>query len=182
MIPEISVEDLKQKKDAGAITIIDVRTPAEYRSVHIPGAISYPLDVLNVGEILARYQSAPFYVVCHGGNRSAKAVEQLQSGGCTQATSVRGGTKAWQDAGYPVNRDRGVISLDRQVRIAAGSFVLLGVILGSMVAPVFYWLSAFVGAGLVFAGVTDTCGLAMVLARMPWNQSSAGTCCATKCS
>lgn len=84
--------------------------------------------------------------------------------------SVEGGTLAWEGAGLPVVRGRRVISLERQVRIAAGALVVAGVLLGWLVHPAFLGLSAFVGAGLVFAGVTDTCGMGLLLARMPWNR------------
>jgi Protein of unknown function (DUF2892) len=86
--------------------------------------------------------------------------------------NVEGGTQACLDLGLPIARGKNSISLERQVRIAAGSLVVLGVTLGWFVHPVFFGLAAFVGAGLVFAGVTDTCGMGMLLARMPWNQTS----------
>jgi hypothetical protein len=93
--------------------------------------------------------------------------------------NIEGGTNACIVAGLPVVRGKKAISLERQVRIAAGLLVLLGVILGWLVHPAFFGLAAFVGAGLVFAGVTDTCGMGMILARMPWNQCSDETesCC-----
>jgi hypothetical protein len=83
---------------------------------------------------------------------------------------------ACQTVGLPLAQGKKAISLERQVRIAAGSLVLLGLVLGWLVHPYFLGLSAFVGAGLFFAGVTDTCGMGMLLARMPWNQCDAGTC------
>ena len=88
-----------------------------------------------------------------------------------QRVNVEGGTLAWEQAGLPVVRGKKAMSLERQVRIAAGSLVVLGTALGAFVHPGFLGLSAFVGAGLVFAGVTDTCGMGMVLARMPWNRA-----------
>jgi rhodanese-related sulfurtransferase len=88
---------------------------------------------------------------------------------------VEGGTDAWEQAGLPVVRGHKVISLDRQVRMAAGLLVLLGVGLSFLVHPAFSALSAFVGAGLLFAGITDTCGMAMLLAKMPWNQVREGS-------
>ena len=87
---------------------------------------------------------------------------------------VEGGTKAWEAAGLPVVRGQGVISIERQVRIGAGTLVLLGVLLGSWVDPFWFFLSGFVGAGLIFAGITDWCGMGLLLAKMPWNQSSGG--------
>ena len=93
--------------------------------------------------------------------------------------NVEGGTLAWDQAGLPVSRGRKVISLERQVRIAAGLLVLTGAVLALTVHPWWAGLSAFVGAGLMFAGITDTCGMALMLARMPWNQvrpATSGSC------
>ena len=90
--------------------------------------------------------------------------------GFSNVVNVEGGTQAWDGAGLPVIRGKKSMSLERQVRIAAGFLVVLGTILGWLVHPGFYGISAFVGAGLVFAGITDTCGMGMVLAKMPWNQ------------
>jgi rhodanese-related sulfurtransferase len=105
----------------------------------------------------------------------------LIAAGVTNVINVEGGTRAWDQAGLPVVRGKKTISLERQVRIAAGSLVLLGAALGYFINPLFIGLSAFVGAGLIFAGVTDTCGMGMMLAKMPWNQvrDSASTSCST---
>jgi hypothetical protein len=110
-------------------------------------------------------------VLCHSGGRAAKAVERFRQAGFTKVTSIEGGTVSWERAGLPVVRGAGnVISLERQVRISAGSLVLVGAALGWLLHPAFFGLSAFIGAGLVFAGVTDWCGMGMLLARMPWNR------------
>jgi Flp pilus assembly protein TadB len=114
--------------------------------------------------------SQPVYLLCASGQRAAKASEQLQGDLDNQLVIVEGGMNALKELGIDLAKGSGnIISLERQVRIAAGSLVVLGVILGFAVNPGFYGLSAFVGAGLVFAGVTDSCGMGMVLARMPWN-------------
>ena len=84
---------------------------------------------------------------------------------------MEGGTSAWQSAGLPVVKGKQVMSLERQVRIAAGALVVLGAVIGHFVHPGGFALSAFVGAGLVFAGITDTCGMGMLIARMPWNRA-----------
>jgi rhodanese-related sulfurtransferase len=112
----------------------------------------------------------PLYVICRTGSRAAKAYEKLQAAGIENVVSVEEGTMGWEQAGLPVVRGRKVIALERQVRIAAGLLVALGVALGWLVHPAFLGLSAFVGAGLVFAGLTDTCGMGLLLARMPWNR------------
>jgi rhodanese-related sulfurtransferase len=109
-------------------------------------------------------------MICRSGTRAKQACEKFHAAGYTNVVNVEGGTEAWETAGLPVVRGRKAISLERQVRIAAGFLVLLGAILALAVHPWFVALSAFVGAGLMFAGITDTCGMAMMLARMPWNQ------------
>ncbi|MFO1020702.1 MAG: rhodanese family protein [Planctomycetales bacterium] len=100
-----------------------------------------------------------------------QACQKLLTAGHGQVINVEGGTKAWIAAGQSVIRGKKTISLERQVRIAAGFLVVAGAALGFFVHPYWIGLSAFVGAGLMFAGITDTCGMAMVLARMPWNQA-----------
>lgn len=112
------------------------------------------------------------YVICNSGNRSGKACEKFLAGGFDEVVNVEGGTKAWDEAGLPVKRGKKAVSLERQVRIAAGSLVLVGVILGFTVHPGFFGLSGFVGAGLLFAGITDTCAMGMLIAKMPWNRVS----------
>ena len=170
----ISPERLQELANSGtSIDLIDLRTPAEFRAVHATVARNVPLDRLQDAELgeAAKDRSRALYVICQSGARSTKACEQLQASGYTNVFSVEGGTQAWEKAGLPVARGAKAVSLERQVRIAAGSLVLLGVLLAWFVHPYLIGLSAFVGAGLVFAGVTDTCGMALILARMPWNQS-----------
>lgn len=155
-----------------AVELIDVRTPAEFREVHVGFARNQPLNQLDAEQIAAAHAGAtqPIYVICRSGSRGKQACEKLLAAGCPDTMNVEGGTQAWEQAGLPVVRGAKTMSLERQVRIAAGSLVLLGAILGWFVHPAFFGLSAFVGAGLVFAGITDTCGMGMVLARMPWNK------------
>lgn len=174
-----------------AVELIDVRTPAEYREAHIGCARNVPLDRLEPASLIAerRGRSEPLCVICWSGGRARAACERLMAAGAVQVLNVEGGTQAWEQAGLPVIRGKKTISLERQVRIAAGSLVLIGVALGALVHPYLIGLSAFVGAGLVFAGITDTCGMGMLLARMPWNQAPApadqghsanGGCCSVK--
>ena len=161
------------RAEGRAVELIDVRTPAQFAALHAEGARSLPLDELDVAG-LARDRASdsdqPIYLICQSGTRAAKACERLAAAGCANAVCVDGGTVAWEAAGLPVVRGRQTISLERQVRIVAGALVLVGVILGTWVNPWLYGLSAFVGAGLVFAGITDFCGMGMLLARMPWNR------------
>jgi len=149
--------------------------------MHVEGAILHPLTELNPARVreLAQGQSA-CVVICRSGGRARQAAEKLAASGLTGLTIMTGGMQAWESEGLPVNRGQKTISLERQVRIAAGSLVFIGSALGYLVNPAWIALSAFVGAGLVFAGVTDTCGLAMVIARMPWNNRKAASkpsCC-----
>ena len=162
-------------KSGKKIDLIDVRTPVEYGEVHIECARNVPLDRLDpAGLMQARNGSLnePLYVICRSGSRGQQACEKFLKAGFSNVINVEGGTMACVEAGLTVVRGKKAISLERQVRIAAGSLVLIGSVLGWLVHPAFIGLSAFVGAGLVFAGITDTCGMGMILARMPWNQCS----------
>ena len=153
--------------------LIDVRTPAEFAACHAAGARSVPLDGLDVDAVAAGRGAAggPIYLICRSGARAARAGERLAAAGVGPAVVVEGGTVAWERAGLPVERGpAGPIAMDRQVRIAAGSLVLLGLALAWAVRPWFAGVSAAVAAGLVFSGVTDTCGMARALALMPWNR------------
>lgn len=173
----ITPRQLNEKKAAGeAVALIDVRTPAEFQEVHAPFALNLPLDRISPDAVRAAAHGAPVYVICRSGQRAQKACEQLAASGVENLTLVEGGTQGWVDAGLDVVRGQKAISLERQVRIAAGALVFIGSALAWFVHPWFLGLPAFVGAGLVFAGVTDTCGMAMVLARMPWNQAGGGCC------
>jgi rhodanese-related sulfurtransferase len=150
--------------------VIDVRTPVEFAEVHVPQARSVPLNELKPG-LLQFAKDQPVYLLCRSGQRATKAAEKFAREGFSQPIVVEGGTLAWIDANLPVTRSGvKVMSLERQVRITAGSLVFIGVALGWFVHRGFYGLSAFVGAGLVFAGITDFCGMGLLLARMPWNK------------
>ena len=167
-LAELSKEDKK-------IDLIDVRTPVEFREVHVEVARNVPLDQLDPAALMrARNGLAiePLYVICRSGSRGQQACEQFLKAGFSNVVNIEGGTMACVEAGLPVVRGKKGVSLERQVRIAAGSFVLLGAALGWFVHAAFIGISAFVGAGLVFAGITDTCRMSMVLERMPWNQRS----------
>lgn len=179
----IRPSDLAAKKQKGeSVELIDVRTPVEFREIHCTFARNVPLSDLDPAAVMADREAKdqPLYLICRSGSRGKQACEKFHAAGYTNVVNVEGGTQAWAEAGLPVNRGKKAISLERQVRIAAGSLVVLGVLLG-LWNPWFLILAGFVGAGLVFAGVTDTCGMGMMLARMPWNQvaptpAASGTC------
>lgn len=152
----------------GAV-LIDVRTPVEFSEAHVLQARNVPLDRLAPAVVADKSQAV--YILCRSGARAAKAAEQFAQAGLDNAVVVEGGTLAWIEAGLPVERGMvRVMSLERQVRVAAGSLVLAGVLLGWLVHPGFFAVSGFVGAGLVFAGITDFCGMGLLLAKAPWNR------------
>jgi len=152
--------------------LLDVRTPAEFVEVHIGGARLEPLDRLDAEELVEEFGAGrPVHVICRSGNRAGQAIEKLEGAGCEGAVLVEGGMNAWVASGLPVNRGAKTMSLERQVRIAAGALVVVGAVLGWILKePVLHGVSAFVGAGLVFAGLTDSCAMGMLIAKMPWNQ------------
>lgn len=164
------------------IELIDVRTPVEFREVHAQIAKNVPLDQLDPQAIMNRRNGTsdePLYLICNKGGRGEKACQKFLAAGYDNVVIVSGGTQAWLAAGLPVQRGKKAISLERQVRIAAGSGILVSSLLAIAVHPYFAGIAAFTGAGLVFAGVTDTCGMGMMLAKMPWNQvPSDGQSCA----
>ncbi|HAH32347.1 MAG TPA: sulfurtransferase [Elusimicrobia bacterium] len=173
MATTISPQALAQMRAAGAhFDLIDVRTPAEFEEVHIDFAKNIPLDRLDPPTILASRVSGsgPLYVICQSGMRAGQACKKLVETGL-ETINIEGGTAAWVAAGLPVVRGhRKVISLERQVRITAGTLVATGTALGYFVNPAWLALSGFVGLGLMFAGITDTCTMAMILSKMSWNQ------------
>ena len=160
-------------KETQKIDLIDVRTPVEYREVHVEFARNVPLDQLDPAALMqARNGSSnePLYVICRSGSRGQQACEKFLKAGFSNVVNIEGGTLACVEAGLPVVRGKKAISLERQVRIAAGLLVVTGSALGYFVSPYWIGLAAFIGAGLAFAGITDTCAMGMMLARMPWNQ------------
>jgi rhodanese-related sulfurtransferase len=178
-VPTISPARLDELRRGGAaVELIDVRTPAEFRALHAAGARNVPLDRLDPAALIQAHAGQPLYVICRSGSRAVQACQNLLAAGHAGVVSVEGGTQAWEQAGLPVVRGQKAMSLERQVRIAAGALVLVGAVLALLVDPWFLALSAFIGAGLVFAGITDTCGMALLLARMPWNQvHDSPACC-----
>ena len=184
-VTTISPRQLANLCKNGQVELIDVRTPVEYRELHVAAARNVPLHELDPVPLMQTRKdskAAPLYLICRSGSRGRQACEKFLAAGFSNVVNVEGGTLAWAECGLPVVRGKKAISLERQVRIAAGSLVLLGVLLGLLVHPALVGLAAFVGAGLVFAGITDTCGMGMLLARMPWNQieETASPCCAKK--
>lgn len=158
--------------------VLDVRTPGEFAAVHIPGARLQPLDALDCGAVLAGRAdrdlaaATPIYLVCHSGARAGQAAKKFAAAGFDRCVVVEGGTAAWVKAGFEVERGRSaVLPLPRQMQLLMGTIILTGVLLAWFVSPAWVWLAGFVGAGLVFAGLTDICPMRDVLARAPWNRA-----------
>jgi rhodanese-related sulfurtransferase len=174
-INTITIADIRRLIESGkTLNLIDVRTPGEFARRHARGAKLIPLDSLDVRSVAAARldPQEAIYVICQSGGRSTKAAQQFVDAGIAPVYSMDGGTSAWEKLGLPVERGKtGPISLERQVRIAAGSLVVLSLLLARFVHPWFLALAAFVGLGLIFAGITDFCGMGMLLAKMPWNQA-----------
>lgn len=177
MKQKISSVDFSLLRQSGHTQLVlDVRTPAEVAGQSLPGSHNVPLQDVCTESIQSLLKSQnhgdePVYLLCGSGMRAEKAAEMIAGAVNNPLWVIEGGINALKNTDTPLTvSDSSVISLERQVRITAGFMVVLGVVLGSFVAPGFYGLSAFVGAGLMFAGITDSCGMAMVLAKMPWNQ------------
>ena len=166
----ISLESFKNvlKEAPDSVLCIDVRTPAEYRSVHIEGVRNIPLaDLSSHIEELKKYTKV--YVHCKSGGRTDTACTQLEQAGIDSAVKIEGGIDDWVQKGLPVIKGKQTISIMRQVQISAGGLTLFGVILGFTMDTNWFFLSGFIGAGLLFAGLSGTCGMAAVLSKMPWN-------------
>lgn len=153
-----------------AVTLVDVREPSEHAGEKIPGSILVPLSKFDPNRVpFDANKTTVLY--CRTGNRSAQAAQKLFAAGMNEVTHLEGGLLAWAQAGYPTEVNKNApISLMRQVQIVAGSLVVIGTVLGAFGSPWFLLLTGFVGSGLVFAGITDTCALGILLAKMPWNQ------------
>ena len=158
-------------QDYRAIRLLDVRTPAEFEAEHIEGAYNVPLDTLaEHGPEIRAGVSGMVVLVCRSGQRARKAEAALTAAGMSNLHVLDGGIAAWIAAGLPVRRGVPRMSLERQVRIAAGTLAAAGGFLALFVNPLFAAVPAFVGTGLVFAGVTDTCAMGMCIARLPYNK------------
>ncbi len=169
---ELHPLNVMAEASTGAL-LLDVRSPAEFRSGRVQGAVNLPLERVEAASVRALLQGreqATVLLLCASGGRARTAAQRLAASGL-KTLVVQGGTNSCAQAGLPMDKDAGgMISVERQVRIAAGLMVATGVVLGTWVHPGFYGLSGFIGAGLVFAGVTDWCGMGLLLARAPWNK------------
>lgn len=174
----LSLDADQARERLAELTVVDVRTPGEYASGHVPGALNVPLDRLGraVPELREAAARGGLLVVCQSGGRSADACARLAAHGVA-AIDLAGGTSGWAARGHGLDRPAGaaakpVWAMDRQVRLVAGSLVLLGLALGLLVHPAFQLLSAGVAGGLVFSALTDTCGMALMLGKLPYNRAT----------
>jgi rhodanese-related sulfurtransferase len=179
----ISPTELQSLIASGQCQVIDVREPVEHAEMSLPCAKLIPLGELD-RRCSEFNKSGPLVVMCRGGTRGEKALAKLSAQGFTDVRNLDGGILAWKSAGLPVDAtSRRGLPLMQQTQLIIGIGVLTGSILAVTVDPRFAFISAFFGSGLILAGSTGWCGLALLLAKMPWNNVSntaAGTCCATK--
>lgn len=168
----ISASALKQKLDAGQAVLIDIRETDEHAREHILGARLAPLSAIDAHDFDRDHDKAAVFH-CKSGMRTQANAARLIARGFREAYFLDGGLEAWKAAGLPVHANRTApLEIMRQVQIAAGSLILAGALLGALVHPGFYALSACVGAGLLFAGSTGWCGMALLLKTMPWNRTT----------
>ncbi len=168
----IDVATLRSRLDEDAPRILDVRTPAEFETAHIPGSYNVPLDLLREHrDELARHIDEDVVLVCRSGARASQAEQALGQVGLPGLRVLDGGMSSWERACAPVTRGRQTWDLERQVRLVAGSVVAAS-IAGSTLRPRLKWIAGAVGAGLSIAAISDTCVLGMALAKMPWNRSA----------
>lgn len=173
-IKTIAPHTLHQYLSQGAV-LVDIRSADEYAREHIDEARHIPLERLAADATVLRNGALPEATAvifhCRSGHRTRMNAQMLRTCVSGECYVLEGGLDGWKKAGLPVTRDTSQpLELQRQVQIAAGSMVLAGTVLGATLSPWFLLLSGFVGAGLVFAGISGFCGLARVLLKMPWNR------------
>jgi rhodanese-related sulfurtransferase len=166
----VDAPTLKEWIEQDTVLLVDVREPAEHAGEHIPGSILFPLSKFDPAQMPIDPDKT-LVLYCRTSNRSQQAAQKLLAAGHLEVTHLSGGMDDWKQQGLPTKVNKNApISLMRQVQIVAGSLVFTGTLLGAFVSPAFLILSGFVGAGLMFAGITDTCAMAMLLAKLPYNQ------------
>ncbi len=178
---DVSPEQLESWIASGEAVLVDVREGFEHEAERIAQSRHFPLSTFDPDKVRQACADKRVVFHCRSGKRSADACERFAQEG-SETYHLQGGIEAWKASGRATERSASAPRIDvmRQVQMTAGSLVLLGIILGMYVSPWLLWLSAFVGAGLIFAGATGWCGMAMILSRMPWNRSAPGASCSTK--
>ena len=169
----VDSSDLRERLNSSqSPRLIDVRTPGEFETVHIPGAYNVPLDLLREHrDEIVKHLDQDVVLICKSGQRAAQADETLRRAGLTNVHVLDGGMTAWEGNGFAVNRGTERWDLERQVRLVAGLIVAVSVLAGAFV-PGVQWLAFAIGAGLTFAALTNTCAMGMLLARLPYNRGA----------
>lgn len=179
-ISMISPKEAAVLRDAGTAQFIDVRTTGEYATVRIDGSPLLPTEAITAESVKAEPDKT-IVLYCASGRRSLKAAQKLaEILPAAHIVSLDGGIKAWESQGLPVIRNPKRLSIERQTQVAAGALVFCGTLLGVYAYSGFLIIPAFVGAGLMFAGLSGTCGLAALLIRAPWNANAQGAGCSTR--
>ncbi|MDH6223174.1 rhodanese-related sulfurtransferase [Streptomyces sp. MJP52] len=168
----LTTDELRTRLESAAPPrLLDVRSPAEFEGAHIPGSYNVPLDTLREHrEELTKHLDGDVVLVCRSGQRAGQAERALAEAGLPGLAVLSGGMTAWEKSGAPTTYGQERWDMERQVRLVAGSLVLVGA-LGSFAVPGLQALSAFVGGGLAFAAVSNTCAMGVLLSRMPWNRT-----------
>ena len=172
-IQNTDVQTLQNWLKENNAVVVDVREPGEYKSGHIKGAVNKPLSTVDVAAVnMPEHANKKLVLQCLSGKRSQMAAEKLVGEDATlEVFNLEGGITAWQEAGAPtVSTGIKILPMDRQMQLTAGALAFFGTLLGWFVAPVFFIIPAFVGAGLMVAGFTGWCGMMKFLALMPWNK------------
>ncbi|MEV0156921.1 rhodanese-like domain-containing protein [Micromonospora sp. NPDC050686] len=169
----VDATTLRELIDSGrAPRLLDVRTPAEFETLHIPGAYNVPLDLLKEHRAeLRSHLDEDVVLICRSGARAGQAQQALAEIGLPNLKVLNGGMLAWQASSAPIAQGRQRWDLERQVRLVAGSIVLLA-ILGSVFVPGLKWVAGFIGAGLTFAALSNTCAMGMLLSKLPYNRGA----------
>jgi len=174
-LENLKPKDVAQRIKSGKAQLIDIREPAERAGAFIPGSLSLPLSTIDDTDVLLDTEKTAIFH-CKTGIRTGANCDRLAALVPAPAFILDGGLDAWSDAGLPVKKDRSApMEINRQVQITAGSLVFAGVILGGAVHAGFFALSGFIGLGLLYSGVSGTCGMAKILAAMPWNRRRVAT-------
>ena len=169
MLPTVTPAEAQKMLQENRARLIDVREADELAALRIPGSEAAPLSVISWMDIRPATQEFPIIFTCNSGRRTKNNSDLLQRLAGGPAWQMEGGTSAWAKQGLPTETSKKTLPIFRQIQIGAGSLVLLG-LLSSLAWKPMIWLSAFVGGGLVFAGVTGFCGLGLLLSAMPWNK------------
>lgn len=179
-IKTVDAATLKDWMDSGEAVVVDVREPAEHTAEKIQGATLVPLGTVTKSSI-PRCEGKKLVIHCRSGKRGSSACEKLLAEDPSlEVYNLEGGISAWSAAGHTVTTSgKFFLPLDRQVQLAIGLMLITASVLGAIFSPVWFLLTGFIGIGLTAAGLTGFCGLALVMAKMPWNQNVAG---ATSCS